>query len=152
MGFLVLSLLTVGLFLLVLRTLRSSNGPAPTPEPMPPTPHTPFVSPTGAYLEIVDGGSDKAPFSLQPEGSRIGRAPDNDLVVTPEFSAWQSVSKHHARLYEQAGQWIIEDLDSTNGVYVNGRRTGHNLVHDGWEVRIGGVELTFHRHSGEEQP
>jgi pSer/pThr/pTyr-binding forkhead associated (FHA) protein len=90
-------------------------------------------------------------FDLQPDGSTIGRATDNDLVITEGFPAWESVSGRHARIFQEASRWVVEDLDSLNGIYVNGRRTRRNLLRDGWELAVGGVEFVFHVGAGEEQ-
>ena len=47
----------------------------------------------------------------------IGRAPDNDLQLTPK-----SVSRRHARLTRRQGRWYLEDRGSRNGTYLNGVR------------------------------
>ena len=86
---------------------------------------------------------------MQPQVTTIGRAPDNTLVITPQFPGWETVSKRHARIYRHAGHWILQDLDSTNGSYVNARRTGHNLLRNGWEVHLGGVPFVFRADTGE---
>ena len=88
-------------------------------------------------------------LGLKPEGTTIGRAPENNLVITSDFPDWETVSKHHARIYQQDQHWIIEDTNSMNGVYVNGKRTGRNLLRDGWQLDIGGVEFIF-RANGKE--
>jgi diguanylate cyclase (GGDEF)-like protein len=62
----------------------------------------------------------------------IGRAPDNDLCL-----AEQGVSQHHARVSATAdGAILIEDLDSTNGTYVNGARITRHTLRDGDKVLI----------------
>ncbi|MCX7856208.1 MAG: FHA domain-containing protein [Anaerolineae bacterium] len=73
----------------------------------------------------------------------VGRAPDNDLIITPEFAGWETVSRHHARIYRRGENWVVEDLGSTNGIYINGRRTGRNLLRDGWRLEVGSVAFTF---------
>jgi len=88
-------------------------------------------------------------FDLKPDGVTIGRAPENDLVITQDLAGWETISHHHARIYQQEGLWIIEDLDSMNGIYVNERRTGRNLLRDGWRLGIGGVEFVFRADTGE---
>ena len=85
------------------------------------------------------------------EGTMIGRGPENDLVITDDYPGWESVSRHHARIYRQDDRWIIEDLGSTNGVYVNKRRTGRNVLRDGWRVDVGSVAFVFHASDGEAQ-
>jgi pSer/pThr/pTyr-binding forkhead associated (FHA) protein len=64
--------------------------------------------------------------------------------VTQDFPAWQTVSRRHAHIYQRAGRWIVEDLDSMNGIYVNGRRAGRNTLRDGWRLDVGGVAFIFH--------
>jgi hypothetical protein len=137
---LILVLSIVSLLLLVLRRKK--------PRPKPPPRSYPAVVPM-AYLESVGAAEGSQRFSLKPEGVSIGRAPDNDVVITQSLAGWDTVSRHHARVYQREGQWVIDDLGSANGVWVNGRRTGHNLLRSGWRLRIGGVEFVFHVGTGE---
>ncbi|HEX8138660.1 MAG TPA: FHA domain-containing protein [Pyrinomonadaceae bacterium] len=63
----------------------------------------------------------------------IGRAPDNDIHLDG-----LQISNHHARLLNSGGQIIIEDVGSTNGVYVNGARiTGRRPVQNRDIVQVG---------------
>lgn len=105
---------------------------------------------TGACLESAALAGGPRRFRLQPNGTVVGRAAESDLVITREFPGWETVSRRHARLSQQAGRWVVEDLSSTNGVYVDGQRTGRNVLYDGCRLGIGGVEFTFHA-SGEER-
>jgi hypothetical protein len=148
----------LGLLLIVLGLRRRKSQPPPSPPPSPsPSPSpAPFPStaskdlPLGPYLESVDAAGGLRRFDLKPEGTIIGRASENDLAITQDLSGWETVSRQHARVYQQAGQWIVEDLDSMNGVWVNGRRTGRrNLLRDGWKLGVGGVEFSFHTGPGE---
>ncbi|MCX7681788.1 MAG: FHA domain-containing protein [Anaerolineae bacterium] len=131
-------MLIAALFLL----LRPRRPKQPTPRPTKP------LTPEGPYLEGSTVSGQQLRFALKPEGCTIGREPSNDLVITADLPGWETVSRRHARLYAQAGRWIVEDLNSMNGIYVNGRRTGRNLLYDGWELRIGGVVFTFHTGAG----
>lgn len=71
-------------------------------------------------------------------GLTIGRAPDNDVLLdTP------SVSGHHARIYAEGGAVILEDLESTNGTYVNGQPTSRRVMRDGDVVMIGKHQLVY---------
>ena len=117
------------------------------PEPAPPSP-----TPPGPYLESIAPPGSPRRLHLKPDGATIGLAPENDLVITRDLSGWESVSRRHARIYSQAGRWIVQDLESTNGVYVNGRRTGRNLLRDGWRLSLGEVEFVFHISAEEERP
>jgi ABC transport system ATP-binding/permease protein len=74
-----------------------------------------------------------------PPGSiKIGRAPDNDIVV-PDVLA----SRHHATLVPVPGGTEIRDARSSNGTFVNGARVGSAPLHDGDVVTIGNVDLVF---------
>jgi len=47
----------------------------------------------------------------------IGRKPDNDIVLDNA-----AVSGHHCKMYESGGTWFVEDLNSTNGTFVNNKK------------------------------
>lgn len=68
----------------------------------------------------------------------LGREPDNSFVLTDA-----GVSRHHARIVRSGDGWAIEDLGSSNGTRVNGRRVSRALLRDGDRVRLCGVELEF---------
>jgi hypothetical protein len=137
-------LLILGLLLVVAAVWKARPGSAPGRTP-------PSPPPTGPYLESVGTPGDPRRLYLKPEGVTIGQAPGNDLVITDDFPQWNTVSRQHARIYAKADRWIIEDLGSRNGIYVNDRRTGKNLLRDGWRLGIGGVEFVFHANTGEER-
>jgi len=89
-------------------------------------------------------GDDGQSYALVGVTTRIGRNPDNDVVL-----ADASVSRHHAVIVVIASSCVITDLGSRNGVRVFGQRirTSHDLK-DGDRVSIGGQELTFEIRSG----
>jgi len=68
----------------------------------------------------------------------IGRRPDNAIVVDHA-----AVSGHHARVYRAGGRVILEDLDSTNGTFVNGRSVRRHALEHGDRVIVGRHELVF---------
>src|SRR5436309_2853244 len=69
----------------------------------------------------------------------IGRADYNDLVVPDP-----SVSTSHAKLQRREGIWVLVDLDSTNGTFVDGERVkGDAALAPGAMVRFGDVQLVF---------
>ncbi len=118
----------------------------------PPRPTRPmWVKPSPPFLEAYPAGR-RWRFEIRKDSITIGRAPGNDLVIPTDFPGWDTVSRQHARIYRRDGLWIVEDLGSTNGVYVNGRRTGHNLLRDRWRLTIGGVEFIFRTGTGEVSP
>lgn len=133
-------LFILALLLVILALRRGKAAPIPSP---PPTPAAPPTIPAGPHLESIHTAGGPRRFGLRPEGITVGRDRENDLVVTQDFSQWETVSNYHARIYQLAGRWIVEDIDSMNGVYVNGKRTGRNLLRDGWQLDIGGVGFVF---------
>lgn len=72
---------------------------------------------------------------------RIGRASDLELVIADDF-----VSTHHARIAPAPGGPVLEDLDSTNGTLLNGRRvTSPAPLAAGDEIEIGTVRMKVSR-------
>ena len=68
----------------------------------------------------------------------IGRTPDNDLQIDASF-----ISRHHAVLLANDQQTVIEDLNSTNGVHVNGHRISREILKDGDLVMVGKARFRF---------
>lgn len=56
-------------------------------------------------------------IKLDKPAYTVGRKPDNDIVLDNA-----TVSGHHCKLYEAGGTWFVEDLTSTNGTFVNGKK------------------------------
>src|SRR5262249_16636904 len=83
---------------------------------------------------------DTAGELVYPVGRRttIGRTPDNEIQIDAH-----NVSRHHAVLLANAEQCLVEDLNSTNGVLVNGRRVARQVLHDGDTVMVGKTEFRY---------
>lgn len=77
-------------------------------------------------------------FSLDRPRVTIGRDVDNMIQLPNE-----KVSKHHGVIYQSKGGWVIEDLKSRNGVFVNGSRTERADLKERDQVRIGPYEFYF---------
>jgi len=80
----------------------------------------------------------------------VGRVQGNDLMLPKG-----NVSKHHARLLYRDGRFIVTDLKSTNGTYVNGRKIAQaTIVREGDKIYIGDFILRIdgERAGGEEAP
>ncbi len=100
------------------------------------------------FLESSDGSLYFRLHKLDGDGLIIGRGNRGvDFQIEESNSYADTVSKSHARIYYDAasGCVIIEDLGSTNGIYINGRRAPRkNLLKDGWVVGLGRVTLTYY--------
>jgi hypothetical protein len=99
--------------------------------------------PIGSVLRVLvreEGGAEV----VYPLGrhTTIGRTPDNDIQVNTTF-----VSRHHAVLLAGMDHCIVEDLNSTNGLLVNGVRVGRQLLHEGDIVTIGRTHFRYQQRS-----
>jgi general secretion pathway protein A len=68
----------------------------------------------------------------------VGRTPDNDLQIDSRF-----VSRHHCQIITTLHSSVIEDLNSTNGIYVKSKRVRRHYLNDGDVVVIGKHELIY---------
>src|ERR1700694_5918150 len=89
---------------------------------------------TGSYrLTIRQGPMPGKVFELAKDVVTLGRDVNNDLVINDA-----EVSRNHGRLTSQSGGYLIEDLASTNGTFVNGQRLiGPKLLNPGDVVGFG---------------
>jgi pSer/pThr/pTyr-binding forkhead associated (FHA) protein len=152
-------------------------APAPAPMPPRPTPPEPVRPPTGAGARLSDTlmglpaealKESETPTPVQPtpavapiasllvrtgslRGRRmpirgpvvnVGRADFNDIVL-----AEPSVSTTHAKLQRREGLWVVSDLGSTNGTYVEGEPVvGETALLPGSTIRFGDVAVLFEPH------
>ena len=92
-----------------------------------------------ASFLVRSGGLAGQRLSVKTPVVNIGRADYNDLVVPDP-----SISTSHAKLQRREGVWVLVDLDSTNGTFVDGERVkGEAPLAPGATVRFGDVQLVF---------
>jgi pSer/pThr/pTyr-binding forkhead associated (FHA) protein len=78
-------------------------------------------------------------FPIRVPVVNVGRADYNDIVLADE-----SVSTVHAKLQRREGVWVLVDLDSTNGTFVDGERVnGEAPIAPGALLRFGGIGMMF---------
>jgi hypothetical protein len=86
--------------------------------------------------QLVEQGTEEI-FPLGFEPTSIGRHGDNEIIL-PDGQ----VSRHHAEIVMQGGRWLVADLGSANGTYVNGKRlSGPQVLNHGDLVRVGQTQF-----------
>ena len=91
-----------------------------------------------ARLQVLDGSHTQQEIPLRPGRIIIGRTPDNDVQIDSRF-----ISRHHCQITTTQQACIIEDLNSTNGLYVRSLRVHRHYLRDGDVVLIGKHELVY---------
>jgi pSer/pThr/pTyr-binding forkhead associated (FHA) protein len=93
------------------------------------------------HMVVTAGPLAGTAFGLTDAQITIGRADDATLVLTDDYA-----STRHARLFPQDGQWLVEDLGSTNGTYLDRQKVTHPTpVPVGVPIRIGKTVLELRR-------
>ena len=93
--------------------------------------------PVGRIL-LASAGKTVMERELKPGRLVIGRTPDNDLQIDSKF-----ISRHHCQIVTQADSCLIEDLNSTNGIYVQSKRVRRYNLNDGDVVQVGQHEIMY---------
>src|SRR6187549_4198174 len=94
---------------------------------------------------ITEKGGTERRESYDRTEINVGRVQGNDLMLPKG-----NVSKRHARLLYRDGRFIVTDLKSTNGTYVNGRKIAQaTIVREGDKIYIGDFVLRIETSGGE---
>lgn len=122
-------------------TTASAAQPTYTPAypPVPPTEVIGAPQPPAAWLVMRLGNRTGKQYGLQRGRNVIGRdAAQCEIVVDDP-----TVSKRHAEIRYENGQFVLYDLASTNGTFVNNRRVQRQGLLDDDDVRLGNVAFVF---------
>jgi pSer/pThr/pTyr-binding forkhead associated (FHA) protein len=92
-------------------------APARAPAQAPPRAQPAAGSKSATRLVITGGSKEGLEIPLPAEQMTIGRSSDSGLVIRDDYT-----STHHARLLNWTEGWVIQDLDSTNGTFLDGSR------------------------------
>jgi hypothetical protein len=123
-----------------MRELRRTGQPAPEGTGLHPVGPGGRSAATDAWLAVVRGGGlDPAERFDLFGGLSIGRSGDADVRIEDRYA-----SAIHARLYSRGANYYVEDMNSTNGTYLNGAALeGEAELSDLDEIRIGDTEFRF---------
>ena len=151
--------LSVGEFGIAVRMVQPGRGRAIAADAAPEADvepgHTMIYKPRAQPTQAVSPtelGVEREVASLTWDGERreirkrrivIGRSKDCDVQL-----ADPNVSRRHAELRQEGTAYWVVDLDSTNGVEVNGKRLKRAKLDDGDTVTVGSTEITFRRETG----
>jgi DNA-binding NtrC family response regulator len=97
----------------------------------------PSASAVGIQVMVLSGSA-KGTVKALGEKLRIGKASDNDLVLSDD-----TVSRHHCELTRSSAGINVRDLQSTNGTKVGGARVSEAIVQPGAVLKVGEVEISL---------
>jgi type II secretory pathway predicted ATPase ExeA len=93
---------------------------------------------TVGRILVAHQGKTVAERELKSGRLVIGRTPDNDLAIDSKF-----ISRHHCQIVTQLNACVIEDLNSTNGIFVQSKRVRRHNLNDGDVVHVGQHEIMY---------
>jgi hypothetical protein len=89
-------------------------------------------------LIVIYGAHLGKQYHMGPKRMLIGRTDRSDIVIDDS-----SVSREHASIERKDGRFILEDLKSTNGTFINGEVVDVRVLNHGDKIRIGNTVLQF---------
>ena len=123
------------------RRRRSAARAQLARQPRPPAKPARAARSAPQQLLVTSGALAGTSLGLTDQQITIGRADDATLVLADDYA-----STRHARLFPQDGQWLVEDLGSTNGTYLDRQKvTQPTPVPIGVPIRIGKTVLELRR-------
>jgi general secretion pathway protein A len=91
-----------------------------------------------ARLEVLYRDQLVGEYRIGAGKTIIGRTPDNDVQIQSRF-----ISRHHAQVVSDQSHSVLEDLNSTNGVFIRSQRVKHQALQDGDVIQIGEHKLLY---------
>ena len=89
-------------------------------------------------LVFVNGGHAGESFALLPTTMTIGREHDNNVEIKDP-----DVARYHARILRERDDFVVEDLNSSSGTWINGERKARAVLSHGDVIRVGQTELAL---------
>lgn len=117
--------------------------PAPRPAPAPVAAPTDVVASTSTVSKVAITSGPRAGTEIPLTGTAlsIGRSSDSAIILKDDFT-----STHHAKLVLWGNDWMLQDMDSTNGTFLSGKRVSvPTPIHLGDVIKIGASTLELRR-------
>lgn len=96
---------------------------------------------TPNHIVVTEGPLRGTTIALGQQSVLIGRSPESTLILDDDYA-----SARHARIFSQEGEWLVEDLDSTNGTFAGQQRvSGPQRLSVGSTLKIGTTVLELRR-------
>jgi pSer/pThr/pTyr-binding forkhead associated (FHA) protein len=123
------------------RPLGRERSPARASKPPKPPKVARQQKVKGSKLVVIEGPLIGTIVPLGNIQITVGRAPDSTLVIDDDYA-----SSRHARIYPSEGSWVVEDLGSTNGTWIDRTRiTSPTVLPVGAPLRVGRTTLQIQR-------
>jgi diguanylate cyclase (GGDEF)-like protein len=103
-------------------------APAPTPQGQ--------AAEQAAYLVVLAGSNLGEMYKLEKDRTVIGRSEKADIRLIDD-----GISRDHAQLVKDQGQFVLEDMGSTNGTYCNGDRVQRQALAEGDKILLGSTTI-----------
>ncbi len=140
--------LDVGVFGIATRLVRGQRTPADAPPAQPEPGATMVYRPVQLPPEEAEAAPEPAAAAALVVGDRrhelrrdtlvLGRSKDADIRITDP-----NVSRRHAEVRHTGTEYVLVDLDSTNGIEVDGKRVRELALEDGTTFKLGSTEIAF---------
>jgi len=105
------------------------------------------MSPFGSATLVLSGPTGKHKFEISGDKTTVGRTRDNEIVLQDP-----AVSSHHCEFVTDPRGLVLNDLNSSNGTYVNGKRVQNIPLFDGDAVKIGQFQGRIQVRAADGQP
>jgi S-DNA-T family DNA segregation ATPase FtsK/SpoIIIE len=101
-------------------------------------PYLPGRKPTYPLLRVLSGPLEGREFTLTAERYTVGREAQSDIVI-----AQPEVSRRHAEIMRMASEYVLIDLKSANGIFVNNLKLDRAVLYHGDAFQIGSCVFQF---------
>ncbi|WP_404430230.1 FHA domain-containing protein [Microbacterium lacus] len=119
----------------------AATAPVSSPRPSPRAAGGAATTSTVSRIVITSGPKTGLELPLGNEPLTIGRSSESGLVIRDDYT-----SSHHARLVLWGEQWMLQDLDSTNGTWHNGERVASPVpVNVGAPIKVGATTFELRK-------